>query len=105
MTFHGVPLLDLSDGIDIDDSDLPIDPLLDDPATPHTNTLLINPLDAYISKERLVALTGVKDLKEVDQLEIIVNTTNSTLGDLGSLLPALQVRKWLKKNRLFKFFY
>jgi Leucine-rich repeat (LRR) protein len=50
-------------------------------------------LDAYISREKLVKLTGVADLSEVSHLEMRVDTGVNTLGDLGQLVPNLRQLK------------
>ncbi|ESO95474.1 hypothetical protein LOTGIDRAFT_160627 [Lottia gigantea] len=46
-------------------------------------------LEQYLSPRKLKMLTGVDNLEEVTSLELKVNTTETSLGNFGSLLPNL----------------
>ena len=50
-------------------------------------------LDEYLSEGKLRAATGEDNLSNVKHLEIIVNTTNNSLGDIGNKLPNLEELK------------
>ncbi|KAL9648180.1 hypothetical protein ABK040_009184 [Willaertia magna] len=50
-------------------------------------------LEEYLSENKLRVATGQDDLLNVKYLEIIVNTTNNSLGDLGSKVPNLEELK------------
>ena len=52
-------------------------------------------LDEFLSPTKLKALTGVNDLACVDNLEMIVDTSETSLGNFGIYLPLL---KQLKLN-------
>ena len=50
-------------------------------------------LEEYLSPRRLRELTGVDDLDEVEYLELRVNTSETTLGNFGVLVPNLKQLK------------
>jgi Leucine-rich repeat (LRR) protein len=52
-------------------------------------------LEEFLSPTKLKALTGVNDLKKVEYLEMIVDTSETSLGNFGIYLPNL---KQLKLN-------
>ncbi|XP_007427327.2 leucine-rich repeat-containing protein 56 [Python bivittatus] len=52
-------------------------------------------VDEYLSPNKLKALTGLDDLRQVKALEMRVNTRENSLGNFGSYLPNL---KQLKLN-------
>lgn len=52
-------------------------------------------LEEFLSPNKLKALTGVDDLYSVDNLEMIVDTSETSLGNFGIYLPNL---KQLKLN-------
>ncbi|XP_064635322.1 leucine-rich repeat-containing protein 56-like isoform X2 [Lineus longissimus] len=50
-------------------------------------------LEEYLSPRRLRALTGVDDLEQVTSLEMKVDTSETSLGNFGSMLPSLSQLK------------
>lgn len=46
-------------------------------------------MEQYLSPGKLKALTGIQNLEDVRSLELKVDTTDTSLGNFGSLLPCL----------------
>jgi hypothetical protein len=61
-----------------------------DPIVLHETDFL---LDEFLSPTKLRALTGVTDLALVDNLEMIVDTSETSLGNFGIYLPLLHQLK------------
>ncbi|CAH1786684.1 unnamed protein product [Owenia fusiformis] len=55
-------------------------------------------LEEYLSPRKLRALTGVEDLDEVHFLEMKVDTTDTSLGNFGAMLPNLSQLKLSNSN-------